>query len=120
MTGCYITLPEGSETLTLRIWTNLDSEANDESFGIDNVLVQKAQQLPFSGETHNTFDNQNNFEGWNCGSITTCGEFGQFCGGYNIKGSGSDLRKTFNLPTGNYSVQLDFIKIDSWFVRLIR
>ena len=39
------------------------------------------------------------------------------CGGYDVKGgSGSDLTKTFHLPPGMYSVELDFIKIDSWFV----
>ena len=69
---------------------------------------------------HNKFDNQNDFEGWNCGSITTCGEFGQFCGGFNVKGTGADIKKTFNdLPAGTYSVELDFIKIDSWSMQLI-
>ena len=57
-------------------------------------------------------------EGWNCGAITPCGTFGQVCGGYKIKGKGDDLHKTFKLPPGTYSVQLDFIKIDSWFVRV--
>ena len=27
--------------LAARVWTNLNSAANDESFGIDNVVVQK-------------------------------------------------------------------------------
>ena len=66
-----------------------------------------------SSENDNEFDNLDDFEGWNCGKITTCGKH-QFCGGYNIKGKGSDITKTFNLPAGTYSVQLDFIKIDSW------
>ena len=61
------------------------------------------------------FDHMNDFEGWNCGKITTCGEH-QFCGGYGVKGKGSDITKTFHLPPGTYSVELDFIKIDSWFV----
>ena len=59
------------------------------------------------------------FEGWNCGEITTCGQFGQVCGGYNVKGAGSELTKTFDLPPGMYSVELDFIKIDSWFVCMV-
>ena len=63
------------------------------------------------------FDNANDFEGWNCGKITSCGEFGQICGGYNTKGKGGDITKTFvDLPAGKYSVALDFIRIDSWFV----
>ena len=60
------------------------------------------------------FDELYNFDGWNCGKITTCGRFGQICGGYDAKGRGSDIKKTFNLPAGTYSVELDFIKIDSW------
>ena len=63
-----------------------------------------------------TFDYEQDFDGWNCGKITTCGNFGKICGGYGIKGKGSDIKKTFNLPAGKYSVQLDFLKIDSWFV----
>ena len=62
------------------------------------------------------FDNPQGFEGWNCGGTTTCGKFGRICGGYNVKGRGSDITKTFELPAGTYSVELDFIKIDSWFV----
>ena len=63
------------------------------------------------------FDNPHDFEGWNCGKITSCGRMGHICGGYNAKGTGSDITKTFHLPAGSYSVELDFIKIDSWFVR---
>ena len=56
------------------------------------------------------------FEGWNCGEITLCGKFGQICGGYNAKGHASDIKSTFILPPGTYWVELDFIKIDFWFV----
>ena len=40
--ACKVLL-SGSDTmpLTVRVWTNLDSGANDESFGIDNVIIQK-------------------------------------------------------------------------------
>ena len=63
------------------------------------------------------FDNTDDFEGWNCGKISTCGKFGKVCGGYNTKGPGDDITKTFDVPAGKYSVALDLIKIDSWFVR---
>ena len=63
-----------------------------------------------------TFYDQKDFDGWNCGKINTCGVFGEVCGGYGVKGKGSDIKKTFILPPGIYSVQLDFLKIDSWFV----
>ena len=61
-------------------------------------------------------DKKQDFDGWNCGKITACGGFDGICGGYGVKGKGSDIKKTFNLPAGVYSVQLDFLKIDSWFV----
>ena len=113
VTGCYITLKATDSKalvpLTVRVWTNLDGDANDESFGIDNVLVKTLIELK------NEFDNLKDFEGWNCGEITTCGKH-QFCGGYNVKGKGSEIKKTFMLPAGTYSVEMDFIKIDSWWV----
>ena len=66
-----------------------------------------------------SFDTPQDFEGWNCGKITTCGSLGSICGGYNVKGKGSDIKKIYSLPSGTYSVQLDFIRIDSWLVCVI-
>ena len=63
------------------------------------------------------FEDKNDFEGWNCGAITTCGKFGNVCGGYSTKASGHDIKKTFEVPEGTYWVTLDFIKIDSWLVK---
>ena len=42
VTGCYATLSgsEGNIPLTVRVWTSLDGAADDESFGIDNVVVK--------------------------------------------------------------------------------
>ena len=70
----------------------------------------QTQEIKSLGE----FNNPNDFEGWNCGKITVCGNH-QICGGYNVTGKGADMTKTFMLPAGRYSVDLDFIKIDSWF-----
>ena len=64
--------------------------------------------------TH-AFNNPNDFEGWSCGKITRCGKH-QICGGYNVKGAGSEIKKTFMLPAGTYNLELNFIKIDSWSV----
>ena len=117
VTGCDITLSGSEEAnipLTVRVWTNLDGGADDESFGIDNVVIAKRQE-----NDKDSFKNRRNFEGWNCGKITTCGNLGQVCGGYNVKGQGSEIKKTFMLPAGFYSLELDFIRIDSWFVRVI-
>ena len=63
------------------------------------------------------FDHLRDFEGWNCRKIITCGDFGQICGGCNTKGGDADIRITFTLHVGTYSVELDFIQIDFWFVR---
>ena len=46
ITGCDITLwgaPDSLLPLTVYVWTNLDGNASDESFGIDNVIVSKPQ-----------------------------------------------------------------------------
>jgi hypothetical protein len=39
VTGCYATL-EANMLMTVRVWTSLDSDARDESFAIDNVVIQ--------------------------------------------------------------------------------
>ena len=43
--GCSITLSgSGYKPLTVRVWTNLDRmDAKEESFGIDNVVIQSVQ-----------------------------------------------------------------------------
>ena len=69
--------------------------------------------MPITSDFNNKKDD---FEGWNCGKITSCGKFCQVCGGYNTKATGADISKTFEVPEGKYSVALDFIKIDSWCV----
>ena len=71
-----------------------------------------ATTFPFTAN----FGNPNDFDGWNCGKITTCGKFKNICGGYNVKTGGDDIQQTFMLPAGEtYFVTMDFIKIDSWF-----
>ena len=77
------------------------------------VLLLTAKPSVYVG----TFANSRyELDGWNCGWITKCSAFGQVCGGHGVKGGSSDIQKTFNLPAGVYSVQLDFLRIDSWFV----
>ena len=46
VTGCYITLPTYKDdlSLTVRVWTNLDGEADDESFAIDNVVFTQTER----------------------------------------------------------------------------
>ena len=98
--------------LAVRVWTSLNQAAGDETFGIDNVIATKI----FTPET-NKFAGTD-FQGWNCGNITKCGKFGNLCGGFGAKGHGSDIKKTFTVPAGTYNVKLDFVKIDSWYVRV--
>ena len=56
----------------------------------------------------------NQMNGWTCGAIQSCGTFGKVCGGYNQKGRGETIEKTYTVPTGRYLVQVGIIKIDSW------
>ena len=44
-TGCEVTLSGSAETIPLEmhVWTSLDGDPGDESFGIDNVVVRKFQ-----------------------------------------------------------------------------
>ena len=46
VTDCTVTFPasESPSLLTVRVWTSLDGDASDESFGIDNVVVTKLLQ----------------------------------------------------------------------------
>merc|ERR1711937_644577 len=96
---------------TLRVYTQLNSAANDESFGIDNVVLKKTTFKTTTAK----FQNAKDFQGWNCVKITDCGSLGKICGGYNTKAKSHDIKKTFkDLPAGKYKISLDFIKIDSW------
>ena len=44
--GCFVTL-EANTPLAVRVWTSLDGDAYDESFAIDNVVIQQLQQRNF-------------------------------------------------------------------------
>ena len=45
--ACKVTLSgSGTRPLTVRVWTDLDSGASDESFGIDNVIITKLGYIP--------------------------------------------------------------------------
>ena len=57
-------------------------------------------------------DNQMN--GWSCGAIQSCGTYGKVCGGYNQKGAGDTIEKTYTVTTGRYLVQIGILKVDSW------
>jgi len=108
------TAPAVNGQFTLRVTTQLNSAANDESFGIDNVVLKKIEFKTITAKFSNTKD----FQGWNCAKITYCSILGNICGGYNTKAKSHDIKKTFkNLPAGRYKISLDFIKIDSWFVK---
>ena len=52
--------------------------------------------------------------GWDCSKITYCGDYGKICGGFNQKGKNKPITKSFAVAPGVYSLELDFIKIDSW------
>ena len=83
-----------------------------------SVLISSWMHIISAAVITDKFSSPNDYKGWNCGKITTCGKFGSICGGFGVKGKGSDIKKTFNVPAGTYSVTLNFIKIDSWYVRM--
>ena len=96
---------------TVRVHTTLNSAGDDESFGIDNVVLTKFLD---SGSVTADFEDEHDYQGWNCNKITTCGSYGKICGGFNTKAKSHDIKKTFSVVPGKYSLSLDFIKIDSW------
>ena len=49
--GCYITVPTRLP-LTVRVWTTLDGEADDESFGVDNIKILKLEEKGCSAEIY--------------------------------------------------------------------
>ena len=109
---------------TVRVYTTLNSAGNDESFGIDNVMMMKAKDDSgggggngngggSSGKMTATFDN-GDMQGWSCDKITTCGSLGKICGGYNTKAKSHEIKKTYKVDPGKYTIIFDFIKIDSW------
>ena len=51
VTGCTGALSSAGP-LTVRVWTTLNQDANDESFGIDNVVVTHAGAKSEPGATH--------------------------------------------------------------------
>ena len=48
VTGCYAAVEENAP-LTVRVWTSLDGDASDESFAIDNVVVQPLRDQGCAG-----------------------------------------------------------------------
>ena len=46
---CHVTVKRDMPS-SVRIWTSLDSDALDESFAIDNVIIQPIRTSNFSGE----------------------------------------------------------------------
>ena len=164
---------DSGESILVAVSTSLNEGTDDESFGIDNVVLQKlptpaptlapssnptrtptpaptftpttiptkSPTLPTSAPTNApteappqckddefdaqalpphlwpdvvTFDN-NDMDGWSCGAITTCSGLGKICGGYGTKGARQTIERTFiGLEAGEYSLSLDFIKIDGW------
>ena len=54
--NCYVELSaaiKATVPLTVHLWTNLDGEAGEESFGIDNVVITKLEE---EGNTREIYD----------------------------------------------------------------
>ena len=49
VTGCEVALSgSGNRPLTVRVWTNLDEDADYESFGIGDVVIQRIHESKFA------------------------------------------------------------------------
>ena len=106
--------------ITVQVGTNLNSDAKDESFAIDNAVLSKAPATPAFKTIKANFKDPKDFDGWSCGKVQNCGSLGSVCGGYNTKAKSHFITKKFDkLPAGNYKISLDFIKIDSWYALLV-
>ena len=54
-------------------------------------------------------------DGWTCNGVTTCGNSGSICGGYNKRWANHSIQKTITLsPNRMYGGRMDFIKVKSW------
>ena len=95
---------------TVRVYTQENSAANDESFGIDNVVLRQIwmQKADFS--------NPKDFQGINCVKITNCDSTSMVVPTPR-RNRTHDNKKTYaDLPSGLYQMSLNFIKIDSCYV----
>merc|ERR1711871_994006 len=84
--------------------------------GIRHIVASSPSSLKHSKYKYESNFDDGKMNGWNCKQITTCGNYGKICGGYNETGKGYSMTKTFrNLRRWrSYTLTLDFIAIDSW------
>ena len=69
--------------------------------------------------TINLYENsfESDMDGFSCVDITSCGSFGNICGGYGKTGGNHVIKKTFtnNIAVGDeITVTLKFFQIDDW------
>jgi len=97
-----ITAPSAVDTLKLGFGSTLDEAANNESYGIDNVLVSSPSA------------------GWTAASgtvpIGTSNTYGSFMGPFanGPKVAGQDVWKTFDLASQGRTISFDFYRFDTW------
>jgi hypothetical protein len=104
------TVTVSEDYLEIHVTTTLNSQADDEAFGIRNVIITPDCATPLTNYQENTDD----LTGWNV-ATSTCGGIGEIVGGYNII-SGGTISKRYSLPGDDckVSVSLDYVLIDSW------
>jgi len=99
----------------IRIAAEINSDADDESFAIDDLAIGPYIRTWPALDTFET-----GIDGWISNKVpllrSECGTLGSILGGYNVAAGGNFLRKVYqHLPehTGIH-VMLDAIAIDSW------
>jgi hypothetical protein len=55
------------------------------------------------------------FDGWDCGGVQDCNEYGVICGGQPWKGKDTTIEKTVTVEAaGTYSLSMNLIALDTW------
>ena len=111
---CFVPAPAGS--VLVKVATNINENARNEAWGIDNVRITTGKRSELSGTTlfEDTFEG--GCDGWTPCARSSCGGFGKMLGGHGIAGSGYKTTKTYKLG-GKYetaTIKFAYVKIGSW------
>jgi hypothetical protein len=111
---CFVPAPAGS--VLVKVATNINENARNEAWGIDNVRITTGKRSELSDTTlfEDTFEG--GCDGWTPCARSSCGGFGKMLGGHGIAGSGYKTTKTYKLG-GKYetaTIKFAYVKIGSW------
>eukprot|EP00045_Choanoeca_perplexa_P017860 m.268897 g.268897 ORF g.268897 m.268897 type:complete len:2269 (+) comp17659_c0_seq1:97-6903(+) len=118
-----IIIPHTASSVTVLVRTNLNGEANDESFGIQKATVWVVDATQ-DNVIEDTFTVDSVPSGWNALntfndvalSVKTCGDYGPILGGYQQLGVEALLYKCFDTTTPHTELIIDMevVAVDSF------